>query len=120
MNTIRRSNGKWPYLFHSKRHDPSRAFTLVELLITAAIGSIIFAAGAILVTTHIRSTTAAEVAQRVRDDSNRLSYFIQTEANESVLVRTGQARSGCAVSGNSLFSFDIPRPDGVAGGGRFY
>lgn len=92
------------------------AFTLVELLVTAALGSIIFAAAATLITTHIRSTSAAEIAQRVRDDANRLSYFIQTEANEAALVETGQSLAACSgATGVSLFSLVIPRPDGVAG-----
>lgn len=95
--------------------DPNSGFSLIELLITVAIGSLIFSAGATLVTSHIRSSTKAEIGQRIRDDSNRLGYFIQTEANESALVRTGQPLSGCSVSGNSIFSFDIPLPTGLAG-----
>jgi type II secretory pathway pseudopilin PulG len=94
----------------------SSAFTLVELLVAASIGSLIFASAAALITSHIRSTFASGIAQRVRDDSNRVSYFIQTEANEAALVETGQSLSACTgATGTSIFSLVIPRPDGVAG-----
>lgn len=96
----------------------SSGFTLIELLVTTGLGAIILAAAAALITSHIRSTTAAEIAQRVRDDANRLSYFIQTEANEAALVRTAQSIDACtgvAGSGSSVFSLVIPRPDGAAG-----
>ncbi|MCS5700664.1 hypothetical protein NZK32_16605 [Cyanobium sp. FGCU-52] len=110
-----------PLKSHATRSESAKArsgFTLLELLVRVGLRTVIFAAAAALITSHIRSTTAAEIAQRVRDDANRLSYFIQTEANEAALVQTGQSLAACSgATGSSLFSLVIPRPDGVAGDG---
>ncbi|KEF41344.1 MAG: hypothetical protein ER33_11895 [Cyanobium sp. CACIAM 14] len=94
-----------------------QGFTLPELLVSAVIGLLLMGAVAGVITSHIRSTTIAELAQRVRDDSNRLNYLIQTEASEAATVGQGQTISGCTPAPGattSIFNLNVPRPSGTA------
>ncbi|MFN5162961.1 MAG: prepilin-type N-terminal cleavage/methylation domain-containing protein [Cyanobacteriota bacterium] len=95
-----------------------RGFTLVELLISLGIGLLVLGATAFVITSHIRSTAASERSQRVRDDANRLNYFLQVEAGEAARIRQNVAISQCSGAGipsSSLFTLDIPLPTGTAG-----
>ncbi|MFM7675420.1 MAG: PilW family protein [Synechococcus sp.] len=101
-----------------KREKRIQAFTLVELLVTLAIGIFLMASVSSVITTHIRSASTAEISQRVRDGSTRLNYLIQTEASEAATIGQGQPMfASCqAASGvsNSIFNLNIPRPWGTA------
>lgn len=95
----------------------SKGFTLIELLVTVAIGLFLMASVTTVITTHIRTASKAEIAQRVRDDSNRLNYLIQTEASEAVTMGQDQTITGCtpaAGASTSIFNLNIPKPTGTA------
>lgn len=95
------------------RPGASPAFSLVELLISVVAGVALVSAVSYGITSQLRSTQIAELAQRTRDDASRLNYLIQTEASEAVTTAQGQTISDCASGANgkpSLFSLTIPRP----------
>lgn len=106
-----------PAMAGGRRHPPrfamGAAFSLVELLIAVVAGVALVSSVSYGITTQLRSTQIAELAQRTRDDANRLNYLIQTEASEAVTTAQGQTISNCASGANgktSLFSLTIPRP----------
>lgn len=101
----------------SARALSSLAFTLVELLVTVALGSLVLGATVVVLTTHLRSTASAERAQRVRDAANRLNYFLQVEVGEAASITTNtsitQAACTSAPNSRSLFTLNIPLPAGT-------
>ncbi|QPN58969.1 prepilin-type N-terminal cleavage/methylation domain-containing protein [Synechococcus sp. CBW1002] len=81
-------------------------FTLVELLVTIAAGAFLMAGAASLITSQIRSNIVSELAQRVRDDANRLNFLLQTEAGEAIsITRSGSIPNNCGESGTTAFQF---------------
>lgn len=91
-------------------------FTLLELLIASVLGSLVFSTLASMIVAHIRSTSSSELAARVRNDANRIDYFIQTEASEAASIGTA-AVSNCPASvagGATLFNFNVPVDTGQA------
>lgn len=58
-------------------------FTIIELLTTAAIISVIFAAGSAIIVSHIKQTATQESVRRLQDEWGRLNHFMATEINES-------------------------------------
>ncbi len=104
-------------LQRQRQHDPQGAFTILELLVTVVIGLVLMGSVSTVLTTHIRTASTAEIAQRVRDDSNRLNYLIQTEASEAVTMDQDQTITGCtpaAGATTSIFNLNIPKPTGTA------
>jgi hypothetical protein len=84
-------------------------FTLLEALVSVAIGTLIIGAVASTVGAHIRSGLTMELSQVLSNDMSRLTYFLETEISEGESIAYGQPISGCAgVSGNALFSILIP------------
>jgi prepilin-type N-terminal cleavage/methylation domain-containing protein len=84
-------------------------FTLLELLVSLAMGSVLVGAVASTVGAHIRSGLSMELSQVLSNDMSRLTYFLETEISEGESIRYGQPISGCAgVSGNALFSILVP------------
>lgn len=89
----------------------SSGFTILELILTSVIGCLLFVVMASVIVSHIRTTSRAELAQRVRDDANRINYFIQTEASESSSVDPAPTAIACASSsagGTPLFGLNVP------------
>ena len=92
-------------------------FTLLEQQVTPVVAQLLMGAAAGVITAHIRTTAAAELTQRVRDDSNRLNYLIQTEASEAASMGQGQTIAGCTPASGattSIFNLNVPRPTGTA------
>ena len=90
-------------------------FSLVELLLAVVAGTALVSALAYTITGQIRGTRTQELAQRSRDDANRIDYLIQTEASEAVTTSQGQTISNCVSAANgttSLFSLTVPKPTG--------
>ena len=67
---------------------PSQGFTLVELLVAAAVGTVVAAAAGDLMLTNMRSGAALEATQRLRTDWSRTSHFIESEVALSERVIT--------------------------------
>ncbi len=63
-------------------------FTLVELLVAAAVGSIVALAASDLMLSNMRSGAALEATQRLRTDWSRVSHFIESEVALSERVIT--------------------------------
>lgn len=110
-----------PHQKQSQRRSPSPSsgsgagFTLLELLISLALGSLIFSTLASMIVAHIRSTSVSELAAQVRNDSNRIDYFIQTEAAEAASIGTAVIANCPAVGGGAaLFNFNVPVNTGRA------
>jgi prepilin-type N-terminal cleavage/methylation domain-containing protein len=119
----RLSSARRLVLLQSRRSCPiqprsvEQGFTLIELLVSAGVALLLMGAAAGVITAHIRSTATAELAQRVRDDSNRLNYLIQTEASEAASMGQGQTIAGCTPAPGattSIFNLNVPRPTGTA------
>lgn len=95
----------------------AQGLTLVKLLLTVGIGILVLGTAAVVMTTHLRSTAAAERAQRVRDAANRLNYFLQVEAGEAASITAPasvvQAACTSAPGSQSLFTLNIPLPTGT-------
>lgn len=66
----------------------SSGFTLVELLVAAAAGSIVALAATDLMLSNMRSGAALEATQRLRTDWSRVSHFIESEVALSERVIT--------------------------------
>ncbi len=102
-----------------RRHGSPAAqgFTILELLLTSVIGSLLFAVMASVIVSHIRTTSTSELGQRVRDDANRINYFIQTEASESSSVDPAPAAPSCSgapAGAVPLFGLNVPINTGEA------
>ena len=67
---------------------PSQGFTLVELLVAAAVGTVVAAAAGDLMLSNMRSGAALEATQRLRTDWSRTSHFIESEVALSERVIT--------------------------------
>ena len=66
----------------------SRGFTLVELLVALAAGSLVALAASELMLGNLRSSASLEATQRLRGDWNRTSHFIESEVALSERVIT--------------------------------
>ena len=66
-------------------------FTLVELLIAASVGVLLSLTASQLMLSHMRSSSALEATQRLRDDWNRTTHFIESEVALSERVLTNAA-----------------------------
>ena len=67
---------------------PCRGFTLVELLVAAALGTLVAVTAGHLVLSNTRSGAALEATQRLRTDWSRVSHFIESEVALSERVIT--------------------------------
>lgn len=114
-----------PLPLHSqllKKHPPpkSAGFTLVELLISAILGSLVLVGAAFLAVSGIRATSGQAVAQRYQMGFGRLSHILETEVSEGIDLDYGQATASCPAGNNgiqSIFSIDVPvlvRDEGAA------
>jgi len=92
---------------------PNRSgFTLVELLIAGAIGSIVAVISAQLIVDQVIQGRQIEAAQRVRENISRLNYLIQVETSESKEITQAVDPPGCP-GGTEAFALVIPPPDGT-------
>jgi hypothetical protein len=91
-------------------------FTIIELVVTSVLGSLLFAVLAPMIIAHIRSTSTSELGARVRNDDNRIDYFIQTEASEAASVEADPVGNcaAAAAGGATRFNLNVPRNTGRA------
>ncbi len=94
---------------------PSSGFTLAELLVVAVIGCVIMGAASTSLLPNIRSGITTERAQSLRNDLNRIAFLLETEISEGEGLRYGVAMTGSCtgVTGNSLFTIDVPTMGGT-------
>ena len=81
---------------------PSQGFTLVELLVAAAVGTVVAAAAGDLMPSNMRSGAALEATQRLRTDWSRTSHFIESEVALSERVITDASRLNLAQCTTSI------------------
>lgn len=86
-------------------------FTLVELLITVALGGMLLAMAIHVITTHIRITSRQEALQRLRDHWGLVSHLINTEALEGSTLQRSQAMENCEGGGSSILTILLSNPD---------
>ena len=86
-------------------------FTLVELLVAMAVGSLVALAASEVMLGNLRSSASLEATQRLRDDWNRTSHFIESEValSERVITNsTGLNLTQCSPSiSNTEFVFGL-------------
>lgn len=89
-------------LYFSKQK--ANGFSLAELLVAIAVGSIVFLAAAQILISHIRTNARMEAMMRLQDHWSRLQFFLNQEVQEA---------RGASASGSSLF-LTIPNSDNPA------
>lgn len=83
-------------------------FTLIEVLVGAALSLIAVAAAGSVLVQHIRTTTVQSVQLRFQNDWGRVSNFIETEVGEGISV-TADPNIGCGSNGAvRRFTITIP------------
>ena len=92
-----------------------RGFTLTELLIAAAAGSLVALGASDLMLSNTKSSAVLEASQRVRSDWSRTSHFIESEAalserviNDSSLLNLGQCNT-TITSNEFAFGLEVRR-----------
>lgn len=83
-------------------------FTIIELLITAALGTVIMGTIVSVLVGQTREGLVIERTQRAREDMNRIALFIDGEVGEGDLVTPSASLSQCANTGTSVFTIRIP------------
>ncbi|MFM7547748.1 MAG: prepilin-type N-terminal cleavage/methylation domain-containing protein [Cyanobacteriota bacterium] len=94
---------------HWRHRSPRAAFSLVELLISAAIGSLVVAGAAAALTAHIRSSTNLEFTQMMRNDLGRISFLLETEVREGASISTAQQVDCLSDGTTSQFTITVPQ-----------
>jgi prepilin-type N-terminal cleavage/methylation domain-containing protein len=64
----------------------SAGFTIIELLVTAVLIAVIFAAGAFMMVSHIKQSAIQESVRRLQDEWGRINYLMASEINEATAV----------------------------------
>ncbi|QPN65687.1 hypothetical protein H8F26_12295 [Synechococcus sp. CBW1006] len=93
---------------------------MVELLIASAIGAVILAAAARILTGDIRSNSSQEAIQRLRDHWGRVNYFVDTEVREGLSVSLASGTGACASVASPYLAITVPNPAGGTGGIYYY
>jgi len=86
-------------------------FTLVEVLVYLALGSVLAAAAATTVISNIRTASSLELRQRAVDDFSRLNLFLHSEVSEGERIEydTESLPDLCG-TGQPLFTIVLPNP----------
>ncbi|CAK6698008.1 prepilin-type N-terminal cleavage/methylation domain-containing protein [Synechococcus sp. CCY9201] len=105
---------------HLRRLARPFGLTLVELLVAAAIGAVILAAAARVLTSDIRSNSSQEAIQRLRDHWGRVSYFVDTEVREGLSVSLANGSGECSSVSNPYLAITVPNPAGGTGTIYYY
>lgn len=86
-------------------------FSLTELLIYVALGTLLAAGAAASVIANIRTATNLELRQRAVDDFSRLNLFLQSEVSEAERIEFASINlpNDCG-EGEPLFSLVLPNP----------
>lgn len=99
-------------LIRAKRQSPRDAgFSLAEMLVYLALGTVLATVAAITVVTNIRTETNFELRQRGVDDFSRLNLFLQSEISEGEWIEynTETLPKECD-GGQPLFTIVLPNP----------
>jgi len=73
----------------------TKAFTLLELMITTVLVSILLAAISLILTSHLRLTDSETSMIQSRRESARLNYILNSESNEACAVQGGSNPASC-------------------------
>jgi Tfp pilus assembly protein PilW len=94
---------------------PVAGFTVVELLVAAALGLVVMGAAGSMLISHIRTITVQSAQLRFQNDWARFNAFVETEVGEGNRVST-DAGVGCGTVGAArLFTIFVGNPvDAVA------
>jgi hypothetical protein len=95
----------------SARLAAAAGFTIVELVVYAALSSIVIGAASATISSSIRSNAQSELNQRSNDSWGRLSAFLEAEVNEGTSVAVGSVgvTVSCAgVTEPALFRITLP------------
>lgn len=104
-----------PLKIHESKRQQEQGFTLVELLIVATIGSILTITASNALVSQMRTGGSLAASQSVRQEWNRTTHFIESEAALSERVITNSANinlNQCttAISSDEFrFALDIRR-----------
>jgi prepilin-type N-terminal cleavage/methylation domain-containing protein len=95
----------------ARRSATNGGFTLVELLVYLALGTVLAAAAATSVISNIRTASNLELRQRAVDDFSRLNLFLQSEVSEGERIEynTTNLPDICG-TGQPLFTIVLPNP----------
>jgi prepilin-type N-terminal cleavage/methylation domain-containing protein len=90
-----------------------QAFTLVELLVAAAIGTVVLAATASVLISQMRMTSKFYTAGQVQQDLLRLHRFLLAETNEACAFQLGSTSltscgAACTQTGSSELRLLVP------------
>jgi type II secretory pathway pseudopilin PulG len=93
-----------PITLSTRRQQCSQGFTLVELLVYAAIASVVITAIAVLTISQVRIARRAEEVQNLKDEWNMAAAFIKEEITraESVSTTVGTYPCGGTAPANPL------------------
>ena len=100
---------------------PYAGLTLVEVLVALAVSGVILAVAGSMLTGFLVNSKKQEMAQSLREASNRLNYLVQTEASEAreiALTAPASWPSGCGTKpadSDVLFSYVVPETVGEYG-----
>jgi prepilin-type N-terminal cleavage/methylation domain-containing protein len=98
------------------RKQTPTGFTLVELLIVAALGSLALGIVALVLVRTIRTSVTIERNQQALNELGRIATFIELEVGEAAedddneAIRTG-APNPCGAAGTEAFTLNLPNPD---------
>ena len=93
-----------------------KGFSLVELLVAAAVGVLVVTVAGDALLFHVRSMATSESLQRQRESASRTSSFIESEIAHSqgvITSTTGLDLSSCGLTA-SEFRFGLKMPAGLA------
>lgn len=86
-------------------------FSLAEMLVYLALGTVLATFAAITVVTNIRTETNFELRQRGVDDFSRLNLFLQSEVSEGEWIEYNNiSLSPECGEGQPLFTIVLPNP----------
>ena len=85
----------------------TKAFTLLELMITTVLVSILLAAISLILTSHLRLTDSETSMIQSRRESARLNYILHSESNEACAVQGGSDPTSCAQTCQTAATNDL-------------
>lgn len=85
----------------------TKAFTLLELMITTVLVSILLAAISLILTSHLRLTDSETSMIQSRRESARLNYILHSESNEACAVQGGSDPTSCAQTCQTTATNDL-------------
>ena len=92
------------------RPRPNAGFTLLELLITLALGGMVMGLASSVITSHLRTTQKQSELQRMRDHWGRINFFLETEIREGQSLGTENGVGICADKAGRVLTVTVPHP----------